>query len=249
VQRTYDIDNGGNGVNMPSSLLDIGRGVYLDGSAGGDPSLADDGIVADVINFNGAGGSAPIMNVPVTANEFKSNRHGARFFREITVSNIWANSSHQDKWEINASPTGPITFVQLDENRGSDGGSIDWYFQFNADTTVTTLEHVWSSLRVGAGSTLSVGLYDYTDWTTAGTDPNTNLNPVVLDGNMTASTFTMNDVNQGVGTWGRIGSGADTEVEWITGDGLLTVPIPEPSTLVLAVVGTLCLARGLRRRG
>ena len=90
VQRTYDINNGGAGVNLPSSRIDIGRGQYID-SVG-----TDDGIVADDIRFNGAGGQSPIMDVPFTANTLRSNRHGAVINAAWSANQILAESAHQD---------------------------------------------------------------------------------------------------------------------------------------------------------
>lgn len=223
----HNASNPGDGVNLPSSDLRIGRGTFFDSSAGGDPLLADDGITANLIAFNGAGGTAPTINVPVVADTFTSNRHGAVFNREITVNTIRAESGHQDKWQVNVSPTGTIGLVVLDERRGADGGTIDGFFAFNADAEVAQLDHVWSRLQVGAGATLSVDTYNYTFYTNQVSD--NNLNPVVLDGDMTVMTFNMIDITTGTpvaqsaGTWGAIGSGADNEVDWITGAGLLTV--------------------------
>ena len=231
------IDNGGNGVNLPSSairfdaktnLFDSGAGDLTDLAGGSyDFTMVDDGLVADTVAFNGAGGAANDIYVPVVANTLTSNRHGARFFAPITVTTILARSSHQDRWEINASPAATIDSVVLDERRGPDGGNIDGSFSFNADTSVTTLDHVWSRLRVGAGANLTVDTFNYTFYTNQ-VDNNAD-NPIVLDGDMLVATFNMIDIVDGVpveqadGTWGAVGSGADNEVSWITGDGLLTI--------------------------
>ena len=248
VQRTYDINNGGAGVNLPNSQIDIGRGVYEDSSG------SDDSITADEIRFNGAGGQAPTMNVSFTASTISSNRHGAIINAPWSANTILAQSGHQDKWSINASPTGIVNTILLDENRGPDGGTIDGFFETNVDMAVNTIDHVWSSLEVGdAGATLAVGTYNYTfyDNNPNNAPNNQNLNPVALTGNMLVTNFNMIDIADGtpmaqsIGTYGSIGSGADNQVPWITGDGILTV-IPEPGTALLALLGGF--AFGVRRK-
>ena len=246
-----NIDLAGAGVNLPNSTIRFDAKTNLvDSSGSADP------FIADVIRFNGAGGAQNDVYVPVIANTFTSNRHGAHFYAPITVDTILANSSHQDKWRINVSPTGPLTYIDLDENRGTDGGSIDGYFAVNADLTVATLDHVWSSLRVGAGATLSVGTYNLSDYS-GNASPNNNPNPVVLDGDMIVDTFMFGGVDQGTGTWGDRDSGADHPVLWISGDGLLTVPtpggggdgdIPEPATMAALGLAIAGLGGYVRRR-
>ncbi len=231
------IENGGAGVNLPNSsirfdaktnLFDSGAGDLTDIAGGSyDFDMVDDALIADTIAFNGAGGQANDVYVPVVANTFTSNRHGARFNAPITVNTILAQSGHQDKWEINAAPTGVVAQLTLNENRGPDGDIIDGFFVTNADMTITTIDHVWSRLRVRAGATLSAATYNYTFYTNQPT--NNNDNPLVLDGNMNVDIFNMIDITTGTpveqpdGTWGAIDGGADNEVSWITGDGLLTV--------------------------
>ncbi len=227
-----DIDNAGAGVNLPNSAIRFDAKTNLVDSSAGDLTdvgggsydfrAVDDALVADTIAFNGAGGAANDVYVPVIANTFTSNRHGAVFNAPITVDTILARSSHQDKWQINASPTAPLTLIELDENRGPDGGSIDGVFRTNVDLTTATLNHIWSRLVVGAGATLNVGTYNLTDHS-ANPAPNNNPAPVVLDGDMLVETFNFGGVQQDDGTWGALGSGADNEVGWITGDGRLTV--------------------------
>jgi hypothetical protein len=81
---------------------------------------------------------------------------------------------------------------------------------------VTTLDHVWSRLKVGVGATLTVDTFNYTFYTNQA--QNTAVNPIQLDGDMLVSTFSMIDIVDGLpveqsdGTWGAIGSGADNEV-------------------------------------
>ncbi|MGC6466725.1 MAG: hypothetical protein ACON5N_14160 [Akkermansiaceae bacterium] len=227
-----DLNNGGLGVNLPNSsirfdaktnLLDSSAGDLTDVTGGSyDLELVDDALIADTIAFNGAGGRGNDVYVPVTAKTLTSNRHGAVLNLPITVETILARSGHQDKWVINASPTAPLLLIELDENRGPDGGNIDGSFTVNADLETETLNHVWSRLVVGPGATLTVGTYNLTDYSTAPA-PNNNPAPLVLDGNMSVGTFNFGDVEQAQGTWGAIGSGADNEASWITGEGLLTV--------------------------
>ncbi len=233
------IDNAGAGVFLPNSAIRFDAKTNIFDSSAGDLGggydfgLVDDALTASTIAFNGAGGAANDVYVPVIADTFTSNRHGADFFAPITVNTILANSGHQDKWSINVSPTAPIGLVELDENRGPDGGSIDGNFAFNADTEVTTLDHIWSDLRVGTGATLTIGTYNLTD-TSGNAAPNTNPNTILLDGNIEAGTFNFGGVDQGSGSWGATGSGADTEVPWIRGNGRLTVgaaPPPPPPVL------------------
>lgn len=226
-----DIDNGGAGINLPNSairfdaktnLLDSSAGDLTDLNGGSyDFSMVDDVLTADTIAFNGAGGANNDIYVPVVANTFTSNRHGAILRMPFTVDTILARSAHQDNWVINASPTAPLTLIELDENRGPDGGSIDGSFTINADLTTATLNHVWSRLVVGAGATLTVGTYNLSDYSAE--PENNNPAPIVLDGEMVVENFNFGEIAQSDGTWGAIGSGADNEVDWITGDGLLTV--------------------------
>jgi len=248
AQNDVDIDNGGAGVSLPASAIRFDNKTNLL-----DLSGADDAFIAASIAFNGAGGGEVDVHVPVTANTFTSNRHGAHFHAPFTVNTILANSGHQDKWEINVSPTGTITYIDLDENRGPDGDTIDGYFAFNADTTVTTMDHTWSNLRVGAGATLTVGALTYWSYLYEGSPHN--VNPITLNGDMNVTTFNVFDMETSTvftldpGTYGRIGlSEVDNEVEWITsGDGVITV-IPEPSAFALAAIGLLSLLVGRRRR-
>ena len=244
-----NIDLAGAGVNLPNSTIRFDAKTNLVDSTG-----SADPFIADIIRFNGAGGGENDVHVPVIANTFTSNRHGAHFHAPITVDTILANSSHQDKWEINVSPTGPLLYIDLDENRGADGGSIDGKFTVNADLTVATLDHVWSRLIVGPGATLTVGTYNVTDY--SGNAPNDNAVPLVLNGQMTVGTFNFGGADQGTGTWGGIGSGADTELGWITGSGLVTVAappgpggaIPEPMTMLAVGLGISGLGGYIRKR-
>lgn len=227
-----DIDNGGSGVNLPNSairfeaktnLVDSSAGDVTDiGGGSYDFAAVDDTLVADTIAFNGTGGRGIDVYVPVVADTFTSNRHGAALHAPFTVKTILANSEHQDKWVINASPTAPLTLILLDENRGVDGDSIDGSFRVNVDLATATLDHVWSRLVVGSGATLSVGTYHLADYS-ANTPPNNNPAPLVLEGDLTVEVFHFGDIRQEDGTWGELGSGADHEVAWITGAGLLTV--------------------------
>ena len=227
-----DIDNGGDGVDLPNSaisfdaktnLLDSSAGDLTDVAGGSyDLSAVDDALVADTIAFNGAGGRGNDVYVPVVANTLTSNRHGAILNAPITVDTILARSGHQDKWEINASPTKPLTLIELDENRGADGGTIDGFFRTNADLETATLDHIWSRLVVGSGATLTVGTYNLSDYSDNPV-PNNNPAPLVLDGDMLVEVFNLGEVRQADGTWGAPGSGADNEVEWISGEGMLTV--------------------------
>ena len=258
-----DINNGGLGVNLPASSIRFDAKTNLVDSSAGDVSAlpgsynfaaVDDTLVANVIAFNGAGGAANDVYVPVIANTFTSNRHGANFWAPITVDTILANSGHQDKWSINVSPTGPLTYIDLDENRGADGDSIDGHFDVNADLTVATLDHVWSRLVVGAGATLTVGTYNLSDYS-GNAAPNNKPNQIQLNGDMIVDTFMFGGVDQGTGTWGDRDSGADHPVLWITGDGLLTVPtpggdgdIPEPATMCALGLAVAAIGGYVRRR-
>jgi hypothetical protein len=231
--EVVDIDNAGNGVFLPNSLLRIERKmIFSDASAGGDPALADDGMVFSVIQANGAGGSPAEFNVPVSADTISSNRHGAVFNRAITVTSILARSAHQDRWQINASPTLPIVYLLIDEARGPDGDTVDGSFSINADLRIEDVEQVWGRLIVGADATANVGNYLYSSY--ANQTENNNINPITLDGTLRVSAFTVHDIaldslsNLAAGSYGRTGNENGTfEVDFISGDGVLVVLGPD----------------------
>ena len=245
------IDNGGNGVSLPSSDVAFSTKTYLLDSSAGDLSdipgnsydlgSVDDVFEAHTIEFNGEGGGRVEVYVPVIADTFTSDKHGASFYAPITVRQIIANSAHQDRWEINVSPTQRISRIELNERRGADGGSIDGYFAVNADTQVYRLQQVWQELRVGSGASLLANIVEYYDYSNNG-DTNNNINPIRLDGSLTTSRFVVIDVSNGdktllpVGTYGRIGNGSvDFEVDWITsGDGVLNVFEPDDDCFVIS---------------
>jgi hypothetical protein len=226
---TVDTDNAGNGVVLPNSILQSERMMmFSDASAGGDPQFADDGVTFDTIQVNGTGGVPVVFNVPVTAVTLSSNRHGAVFNREITVAEILARSQHQDRWQINASATSPIGRVTINEDRGPDGDSIDGSFTINSTLGIELPEQVWGRVIVGTDGVVNVGQYLYSQYVNAAL--NNNINPITLDGVLTAERFTVIDRALGtssdiaVGTYGRIGNAsADFAVDFISGDGLLTV--------------------------
>jgi hypothetical protein len=97
--------------------------------------------------------------VPVTANAVTSNRHGAVFNDATTLSTLTAGGGHQNKWRFNASPTAPLTLIELvsTDGRGSD---FDDTFHVDADVATATMNHVWSQVRVYAGDKLTVGTYN-----------------------------------------------------------------------------------------
>jgi hypothetical protein len=231
--EVVDIDNAGNGVFLSNSLLRIERKmIFSDASADGDPALADDSMTFSMIEANGLGGSAAEFNVPVTADTVSSNRHGAVFNREITVTSILARSAHQDRWQINASSTLPIVYLLIDEERGPDGDSIDGSFSINSDLHIEHVEQVWGRLVVGADATASVGRYLYSSYVNQ--TENNNINPITLDGTLRVSAFTVHDIaldtlsDLAAGSYGRTGNeNATFEVDFISGDGVLLVLGPD----------------------
>jgi hypothetical protein len=80
-------------------------------------------------------------------------------------------------------------------------------------------------------------------WIRVGANPNR----FTLDGDIVITEqFNIEGIDQGKGSWGAVGSGADTEVPWIiSGNGSITV-IPEPATATLFLVGLLGI--GWRRK-
>jgi len=224
-----DIDNAGNGVQQDSdALIVIEKVRFFDSSAGGDPSLADDGLAFDVMRFDGQGGDAVIVDVPITARSLQSRRHGAIFNREITAAEILAESSHQDQWQINGGATAPIALVRLDEDRGPDGDTIDGQLAVNTDLEVALVEQVWGRLVVGTEAILMVRNYIHHDY--SGEPEFSNINPIRIDGTLQADDFRVFSVTSQSttllppGTHGRIGhASAEFEQEFITGDGLLVV--------------------------
>lgn len=226
-----DIDNFPSGVNLPDTLVRFERKItFVDSSALGDPSLADDGLVFDTMNLNGSGGGAVIFNVPVTADTMTSNRHGGVFNREITVNTILAESGHQDQWQINASATGVINYLLIDENRGPDGGNTDGFFQINSDLELNWVDHVWSAMRIGPESLTTVNTYVYFDYTNQ--QENNNINPITIDGTLSVGVFNIYDIANNITTGLEIGTygsadnqDADFQTDFITGDGLLVVTV------------------------
>ena len=226
-----DIDNFSSGVNLPDTRVRFERKItFVDSSALGDPSLADDGLVFDTMNLNGSGGGAIIFNVPVIADTMTSDRHGGIFNREMTVNTILAESGHQDKWEINASATGVINYLLLDENRGPDGGNVESFFQINTDLDFHLVEQVWTHMRVGVDSLTTVNTYVYFDYTNQ--QENNNINRITINGILSVGMFNIYDVANNiftsldVGTYGSIDNqDADFQTDFITGNGLLVVNV------------------------
>lgn len=227
--QEVDIDNGGSGVQQPADSLEIfGKVRFFDGSAGGDEALADEGLVFNFMQLDSANGQPVIFDVPIIAATMRSGRHGAVFNREISVTEILAESAHQDRWQINAGATGPIANILLDENRGPDGDTIDGSFTVNSAIEVESFEHVWGLLRVGAEAIMNVDQYVYSDYSD---EPEfSNINPININGTLRVAQFsvlsvtTQTIINLPPGTHGRIGHpSADFEQEFISGDGLLIV--------------------------
>lgn len=227
--ETVDIDNGGDGVNHAGRLLRVERKVtFNDGSALGDPLAADEAMVFDRIQANGSGGQGVTFNVPVAANSITSDRHGAKFNREITVGEILARSRHQDQWEINAGSTAPIQYIEMDQNRGPDGGSINSTLSIQSNLEVVNLSHVWGAVRVSGGNTVLVDEYLYFDYTNL--EENNNITPIQLAGHMKVLSFSILDVESNQlfylldGTYGSLeNQTTDFQVGFITQGGVLTV--------------------------
>lgn len=260
------IDNGGAGVNLPTSsitfdnnktnLFDLSAGDLSDVNGGSyNFALVDDGIIVDTIAFNGGGGAPQDVFVPVTANTFTSNRHGARIFMPFDVNEILARSGHQEKWEFHASPVDTIGFVELNENRGPDGGNIDGNpgFQIFADMDVTTLDHIWMRLQVEAGATLTVEEYNYSDYTNKSS--NNAINPLELEGELNVTTFNIliRDDANGIANQFELAPGTYTanDLTFLTGAGTLNVggpSVPEPTTAMLSLLALGGLAIRRRKR-
>ena len=227
--ENVDIDNGGAGINLPNSTLRIERKVnFSDASAGGDPELADDGMVFDIIRINGSGGRGVIFDVPVTANQVSSNRHGGIFNREIAINEILATSGHQDNWQINASATQPVNYILVDENRGPDGDTINSAFNINSDLEVRLLEHVWSRVRIGVNAFVEVDRYVYNSFINQAED--NNINPLTINGTLRVEDFIVFDVASEtsvgleIGTYGSLDNeNTDFQTNFINGDGMLIV--------------------------
>ena len=155
-----DIDNGGFGVSLPSSALRIENKLNIIDSSG-----ADDYFILDTIAFNGSGGSVVDVYVPVIANKYTTNRHGAIFNAAPTITEYLISGGHQDHTTFNVSPTNTITLIDH-----TGGGSND--LNINADVTVDTYRQNATSytgraashiLRVGAGATFTINTaWDYT---------------------------------------------------------------------------------------
>ncbi len=156
ITWNFDLNNGGAGVNLPNSDIRFGRGS-LEDTVGGD-----DFLIANKIAFNGAGGASMIVNVPVTANLYTTNRHGAKFNAVSNITEYQITGGHQDHTTWNVSPSNIITLINH-----AGGGSND--MNVNADLSVQTyrqaangytgrnLTHI---LRVGTGATFTI----LTDW-------------------------------------------------------------------------------------
>lgn len=250
-QRQFDINNGGANFDMGATdHITIGRGNFID-SAG-----ADDAFIGGEIRVNGAGGSAPIFDVAVIANQISSDRHGAIFNAATTIGSINSEGGHQQKWEFNAAPTAAINSIRMADTDGRGFGHDD-NFGVNVDMSALAFDLEWGQVTVGGGSTFDVGALQITfdaDWEGGNGGGGVN-NQIVLNGDMTANSLTFENINvandvslasQATGTYGRIGlGGVDHNVDWITGDGVLAV-VPEPGSIALLGIGGLLIAR--RRR-
>lgn len=224
-----DIDNSGNGIVQSNDVLIVVDKVrFFDGSAGDDPTLADDGLIFDSMRLDGQGGEAVIVDVPITARLIRTTRHGAVFNREITVTEILAESEHQNIWQIKAGATGPISRILLDENRGPDGDTIDGTFGVDSDLTVDLFQQVWGRLRVGAEA--SMNITDFVHHNYRDEPEFSNINPIRIDGTLNVTNFyvrsvtTQSNTTLPPGTYGGIGHpSADFEQDFISGPGLLIV--------------------------
>ena len=226
-----DVDNFSNGVNLPNSKIRLERKItFSDASALGDPLLADDAMVFDVMQINGAGGRGIIFNVPVTAHTMSSDRHGGVFNREITVENILAESKHQDQWQINAGATKPVNYILIDENRDEDGGTVDGSFKINSDLIIKQLDFIWGSFQIGTD--VSVRIDELNVSIFANQPENNNISPMVIGVNsiVLVESLTLFDVaNQEmiVAENGSYGSLDNTNTEFTTplivGEGILIV--------------------------
>ena len=228
-----DINNFSNGVSLPNSLLRLERKItFNDGSPLGDPLLADDGMVFDLMNINGDGGAAVIFNVPVVADTMTSNRHGGVFNREITVNNILSESQHQDDWQINAAATGPINYILIDENRGADGDSIDGSFAINSDLQINQVEHDWGHMMIGLNATVEVKHYLYFEYVNEA--ENNRINPISIDGSLNVNVFVIYDTALNTfsdlepGSYGSTGNETtDFQTDFIFGEGVLVVNLSD----------------------
>jgi len=231
VERTYDIEHGGVGVHLPNATIIFGRGLLIDSS--GD----DDEIVGDTIRVNGAGGVAPVFDVPVTANLLTSNRHGAVFNVSPTIGSIEAQGHHQQKWVFNAAPTAAIASIRIADT-DKRGDVHDDNFTVNVDMATRAFDLEWGRITVGAGATFDVGNLQITfddHWLVRNGGEGVQ-NQIILHGDMAADALTFENIDtennvtlnpQARGTYGRIGrSGVDYNVDWIAGDGTLTVGRP-----------------------
>jgi len=226
-----NIDNLSNGVNLPNSTLRLERKVtFSDEGALGNPQQADDGMIFDVMAINGAGGIGVTFDVPVTADIMTSNRHGGVFNREITVNSILAESRHQDKWQINAGATKPISYVLIDENRDEDGGTVDGFFKINSDLIIDQLDFVWGSLQIGSEVDVVIDVLNVSVFSNQ--EENNNISPIVIAANSTVfvSSLKLLDVANNDVTFvsnGSYGSEDNTETDFTTplivGEGVLVV--------------------------
>jgi len=181
------------------------------------------------LELNGEGGDTVTFNIPVNANTMISTRHGGVFNREITVDTILSESRHQDKWEINAGATSPINLIEVNENRGSDGGNTDGYFEINSDLEIINYRHIWGRLKVGTESLVTISKLTYWDYTNQ--LKNNNINPIELEGDIKTNIVYFYDVENETttilpeGTYGRLGHPmVDNEVDWIiSGDGTIEI--------------------------
>ena len=244
---TININNGGNDVNLPNSTIRFGRGNYVDLVG------ADDEIIGDTLQINGAGGAPPVFDVAVTGNTVTSNRHGGVFNVASTLGTINSQGNHQQKWIFNATPTAALTSIRMADN-DDRGKNHDDNFTVNVDMSTLAFDLEWGRVTVASGTTFDVGDLQITfdaDWETINGGDGV-FNQVVLDGDMTASSLTFENIDTGnnttlapqaAGTYGRDGlGGVDFNVSWITGDGVLTV-IPEPASLALLGIGGLLMLR------
>lgn len=253
------------GLNTNGAVLNLGTGKMTGDYNGSVIAIFD----SSQLTPNNGPLSSPTDFTPVSAASLESaasaspgftmselnysKQHQLYLYQPLTVDNLYDNGSHYNFY-------GDVT-VNTETKLNGRNDTTD-QVHFRNTVTTPTLEvgrrtdvYFHSQAEIGElfmldtshnedgdfiaeiGSSVSIETLNFYSTGTAAFELNADIFAEVLN---------VDDVEQGLGTWGALGSGADNEVAWITGDGLLnvgiTAAVPEPGSIAVWALFGLALA-------